>query len=55
MENRCKDGYGKSVGFIPLKGSVLQNLLLLKLSNFERGNLNDLLTLLHCFSSLDGK
>ena len=19
MENRCKDGYGKSVGFIPLK------------------------------------
>ena len=45
----------KSVGFIPPKGSISQNLPLLKLSNFERGNLYDLLTLLHCFSPLDGK
>ena len=54
MENRCKVGYGKSVGFIPPKESISQNLPLLKLSNFERGNLYDLLTLLHCFSPLDG-
>ena len=30
MESRCKDGYGKSVRYIPLKGSILQNLLPLK-------------------------